>query len=140
LIFDAAPPTGQQAPDIIGLPGGMRWSAPRSWSPDGRIIACKVDTPNSNESIGLYYVEERKFEPVVSGADDAVWLQDGSRIVFTRNHGIYLFDVQTKDEKLLLDVAPAHVGHYSLSLASDDRTIFFYQSNIESDIWLIDGE
>jgi WD40 repeat protein len=140
LMFDTVPSIGQKAPELIGWHDGLRRMSPRSWSADGQIIACSVHIPGPSKGIGFYYLDQREFEHAIDGTDEAVWLKDSRRLIFTRDHGIYLYDVQSKKEKLLLDVAPAKVGHYCLSLAPEDKAIFFYQSRIESDIWLIDWE
>jgi hypothetical protein len=65
----------------------------------------------------------------------AVWLTDGYHLLFSREEGIYLADLQTHEVR---QVTPTSRGemHSRFTLSRDDRFFFFVLSDDEEDIWV----
>jgi eukaryotic-like serine/threonine-protein kinase len=122
-----------------------------SWSPDGKVIACNA---GSTDAIGPYMnlVEVRMadgtIKPITSqrwwGVGHAVWLADGSGLVFTARE-------RTSSPSQLWRIAyPSGEAHritndlndyLGVSLTADSTTLVTVQSVRPSNIWVaLDGE
>jgi serine/threonine protein kinase/Tol biopolymer transport system component len=118
--------------------------APVAWSPDGRFLlgfAAKPDGSPAEHVVawdfqdGIY----RRMMAGVSGVDASrwlgKWLRNTSKIVSSRDGALYLGDVVSGEQSLLLEPGPGEV--YSQPESREDgREIFFLQEEHQADVWL----
>ena len=118
--------------------------APVAWSPDGRFLlgfAFKPDGSPAEHVVawdfqdGIY----RRMMAGVSGVDASrrlgKWLRNTSKIVSSRDGALYLGDVVSGEQSLLLEPGPGEV--YSKPESREDgREIFFLQEEHQADVWL----
>jgi Tol biopolymer transport system component len=129
---DLAPPLDQrQAEPIAELEGG-RAMQPRSWSPDGSMLAGGVDFYASPTSVTLVYsFASQTYRALPEGRGWPVWMSDSRRLLVARYDAIVMLDTRTGHATPVLSV-PAEVP----SVSRDDRWLSYIETHAESDVWL----
>jgi Tol biopolymer transport system component len=139
-IFDPRKPWAQQEPELIPCQdeNGVLFTA-RSWSPDGSTLACELSRSGQESGIGLFLIEARSFQKILDSGLYPVWLEDGRHLAFADGDTLCLIDVQSKEVKKLLSVAPDLLGE-GISMGRGDKSTYFSRRKMEADIWLMELE
>jgi len=66
-----------------------------------------------------------------------IWLNDSRRLLFPWGSSLFLVDIESKQQRELLSIAPASFSEGPVRLSPDDRTIYFTRTDAESDIWML---
>jgi Tol biopolymer transport system component/DNA-binding winged helix-turn-helix (wHTH) protein len=140
FVIDPDKPWASQSPQALpplSEPGTM-FEVSR-WSRDGsKLAGFQIRGDGIFNGIGIYSFITGKYTRITDFGLDPDWLQDGRRLIFTRNTPadgeIYLVDSQTRKVHSVFSVAPNLVNIASLS--HDNRWIYFNIRSTEADIWL----
>ncbi len=141
VLLDAAKPWAGQKPHPLGkMEGATEWFLARSWSPDGKKIAGDRRLADRGPSgIVLYSLAEQKYEKLTETGAYPVWMKDSRRLLFTHEGRIYRLDSRTGKREEAFSVAPQDfVG--AVTLADDDRSLYFSLGASEADIWMLKAE
>ena len=107
-----------------------------SWCPDGTCVAGNLRTSSGRQrGIAVYTLETGEIEAVAEAGHHPLWLNDGRRLVYDDRGQLWLHDVETAERRSLLE-RPAAMFMQSLTIARDNRAIYFLPNVIESDIWV----
>jgi len=139
-VIDLRKPWTAQTPRALPAVGDQKqpfhaWS----WSPDGGRLAGIV----TRAGIATYSLDSGKYEQLTTFGLYPVWLQDGRRIVFCFKEKLYLVDTATKKVREIMYASlSARTGEMlgAASISPDERTLYFAQGTIESDVWLLNAE
>lgn len=117
------------------LPPAFR---PIAWSPTkGSVVGRMRSTAFSRGSLFIFSPASADYWEIAPTAlyPAAVWLNDGFRLLFSREEGIYLADLHTHGVK---QIAPSSRGemHSRFTLSRDNRSFFFVWSDDQEDIWV----
>ena len=107
----------------------------KDWSPDGRRLLGDSGNP---ESIKVYSFETRAFETLTDFGTARTWLGSERYVLFDSRNTLFLLDTRTEAITELMPIGPEGRGH--VTLAPDDRTIYFSLGTPEADIWLMTFE
>jgi serine/threonine protein kinase/Tol biopolymer transport system component len=125
------PLDGRQAEPLPELPGG-RALQPRSWSPDGSMLAGGLTFYVSPTSVTLLYSFARQgYQALPEGRGWPTWLSDSRRLLVARHDGIVLLDTTTGRALPLLDARAQ-----GLSVSRDDRWFSYIETHTEADVWV----
>ncbi len=141
VLLDAAKPWTDQKPHALEkMQGEAEWFLARSWSPDGKRIAGDRRLADRGPSgIFLYSLADKKYEKLTESGAYPVWMRDSRHLLFTHEGRIYRLDSRTGKREEVLSVAPQDfVG--AVTLAGDDRSLYFSLGASEADIWILKGE
>jgi len=131
-VEDLAPPLDQRRAEALPELEGGHALQPRSWSPDGTMLAGGVQFyVNPNSVTMLYSFVTRKYSALAEGRGNPVWMRDSRRMLVARYDRIVLLDTRTGQATTVLPTATQ-----GISLSRDDRWLSFIESQIESDVWL----
>jgi Tol biopolymer transport system component/serine/threonine protein kinase len=118
-----------------------------TWSPDGKLLAgggvllSDMTSAPSVHGVLVYSLESKQYSTLGNVIPDMrqsvvrdviTWMNDGRRLLAMNGGRLYVIDVQSKKARKIYD-SP---GLYWLSLAKDNRWIFFSHQADEGDIWL----
>jgi Tol biopolymer transport system component len=106
-----------------------------SWSPDGKWLAANVLTGAGPAGIAIYNLESRQYQRLTHSGGYPVWLSDSRRLLFADFGGIFIMDIESGNTREVLSVSPDRI--FSLTVAADDRTVYFAQGTTEADIWML---
>jgi Tol biopolymer transport system component len=109
-----------------------------SWSPDGHQLAGTASPPNSTRgSVVIYSLTARRFTRLYETeyAGNAVWLNDGRRLLFEEKSRLMLIDSETRATRELMSIAPDTMHLWWPT--RDNRTIYFVRHVEQADIWLM---
>jgi Tol biopolymer transport system component len=131
-ITDLTLPLDQrQAEALPELEGGHALQ-PRSWSPDGSMLAGGLTLNTSPNSVTLLYsFKTRAYTPLPEGRGWPAWMSDSRRLVVGRYDRIVILDTRTGRATPLLGVAAQ-----GISLSRDDRWLSYIENHSEADVWL----
>ncbi len=104
---------------------------PWSWSPDGRRIAAY-----SQRGAGMivYDAATGAHEGISDLGEKPRWLSDSRRLVYAHDGALHLIDTRTKMSR---EIYRPPVGSITdLSVARDDRAIYFILRRDEGNIWI----
>ena len=105
---------------------------PRSWSPDGSMLAGDLDFYVSPNSVTLLYsFATREYRALPEGRGTPAWLGDSRRLLVAQHDRIVLVDTRTGRSSPVLAV-PAQ----GLSLSRDDRWVTYIEPHSEADVWM----
>jgi serine/threonine protein kinase len=105
------------------------------WSPDGKKFVGFMQS----EFPGMYlYSSESGKHKKISDASlgETSWLSDNRRILFANKGKLHLVDSETGRTQQILS-PPARSFYSFPTLSNDDRTIFFMDRIVGSDIWML---
>lgn len=109
----------------------------RSWSPDGRKLAGTLERSDGPPSgIVAYSLDSQKYEALTDFGSAPAWLSDSRRLLFQHQSKLYLIDSRSKKIREVVSVAP-HEVRGGVTLARDDRLIYFSLLTTEADVWLM---
>jgi Tol biopolymer transport system component len=131
-ILDLTPPLDQrQAEALPDLEGGHALQ-PRSWSPDGSMLAGGLTFYTSPNSVTLLYsFATRTYTPLPEGRGWPAWMSDSRRLMVARYDGIAMLDTRSGQETPILGVSAQ-----GISVSRDDRWLCYIENQSEADVWL----
>jgi Tol biopolymer transport system component len=131
-VEDLTPPIDQRQAEALPLLEGGHSLQPRSWSPDGSMLAGGLTFYSSPSSVTLVYsFATRNYKPLPEAGGWPAWMSDSRRLLIARHDRIVLFDTHSGQATPFLGVA-AH----GISLSHDDRWLSYIENQAESDVWL----
>ncbi|MBS1115737.1 MAG: serine/threonine protein kinase [candidate division NC10 bacterium] len=104
---------------------------PFSWSADGRRI---VAYSQRGAGMIVYDVATGAHERISDVGEWPRWLSDSRRLVFIRDGALHLIDTRTKASREIYRSPAGTITN--LSVAPDDRAIYFILTRDEGNIWL----
>jgi Tol biopolymer transport system component len=138
LIIEADRGWKHQKPQALP-PVGERdvFFAPRSWSPDGKMLAGDLRRPQGASSgLMVYSLSEKRYEQIAGFGAWPRWLHDSRRLVFHDQSSIYLIDTLSRRIQKIYSAVPREIEcNQSLGVSRDGRQIFFSSTVAEADIW-----
>ena len=135
-LFDLAEPIERRHAHFLPAMGGGWMFSPSSWSPDGRTLAGSMANLGSRSSLGLYSLLGQKYQSLVTGGVDPVWLQDSRTLLYLDKGGVFSLDTGTRESRPVLPPSP-DVALPSLSVSRDDRALYVVRARYEGDIWML---
>ena len=107
------------------------------WSPNGELLVgiftgMQGDIPG----IVVYSFQSRLYEKITDSGSAPSWLSDSRRVLFSAKGKLMLADTKTRKVRELLSPVPGKSFDVPLA-ATDDRMIYFSQTSIGSDIWMM---
>jgi Tol biopolymer transport system component len=131
-ITDLTPPLEQrQAEALPPLEGGHALT-PRSWSPDGTMLAGDLGIYPSPKSVTLLYsFATRAYRPLPEGRGTPAWLHDNRRLIVAQYDRIVLLDARTGRATPLVDTAAQDP-----SVSNDDRWVSYIEPHRDADVWM----
>jgi eukaryotic-like serine/threonine-protein kinase len=125
------PPSQREAQPLPALEGGTAMQ-PRSWSPDGAMLAGSPTFYVSQNSVTLLYsFASKSYSALPEGRGWPVWLPDSRRLLVGRSDAIVLLDTRTGRATPVLGV-----GGQGLSVSRDGRSVSYIDTRAESDVWM----
>jgi Tol biopolymer transport system component len=125
--------TPQTLPAMIDPPRRINVN---SWSPDGRQLAGVAQgSEGIPKGIVVYSLASQKYAALTDSGTGPAWLSDNRRLLFIDRRGIWRVDSQTKEIREILPLAPNRLG--GISIARDDRSIYFSVLSEEADVWMM---
>ena len=125
------PPDERQAEPLPALEGGDSMQ-PRSWSPDGSMLAGGITFyPSPNSVTLLYSFASRSYTALPEGRGWPAWLSDSRRLLVSRYDRIVLLDTRTGRATTVLTTAAQ-----GISVSRDDRWVSYIETRVESDVWM----
>lgn len=118
-----------------------------SWSADGKWLAGGILSADGTSKAGvvIYSMQSNTFEKITDFGNLVIsgsvwwcfpkWLNDSRRVLFQATDGLWIVDRQTKKSTRIL-TPPAGTNDAIPELSSDNRTIYFTEDSLQSDIWL----
>jgi Tol biopolymer transport system component len=108
-----------------------------SWSPNGQKLAGDLRGPDGRSTgIAVYNSSTLRYERITDAGQSAKWLNDGRRLLFVGLRGLYLVDSQSRKTSELFSLFP-HEQIRGVTIAPDNRMIYFSLSTTEADVWLL---
>jgi len=126
--------TAMALPVSDQMPGPFR---PTDWSRKSNRLAGFATTLLG---IWVYTIETQAYAQVSEFGRDARWLADGSRLLFSADSAIWLANVDTREIKEILTVAPDIVWEPKTLESDGNRTIYFVREERYADIYLLTRE
>ena len=84
----------------------------------------------------VYSLASRAYERLTGSGTIPVWLHQGSRLLYLREGRIFLYDLGTREPRLLHE-PPASSDYTSLALSPDDRTLYTVRATDDGDVWMV---
>ena len=103
---------------------------PRSWSPDGRLLAGELQ-PVERGPTYIYSFDSESYTRVGDARGVPAWLSDGRRLLVAQPDQIVLVDTLTGEMRTVLARSAA-----GLSVSEDGRWFSFLDHSVEADVWL----
>jgi Tol biopolymer transport system component len=131
-IEDLSVPLDQRQAEALPPLEGGRALQPRSWSPDGTMLAGGLAFYVTADSVTMLYSFATKgYTALPEGRGNPVWMSDSRRLLVARQDRIVLLDTRTGQATPVLDAAAQ-----GMSLSRDDRWLSYIENQAESDVWL----
>lgn len=111
---------------------------PLAWSPNKESVVGRMrSNAFSRGSLFIFSPGSDDYWEIAPSAfyPAAVWLNDGDRLLFSREEGIYLADLHTHEVRQVTPLSRGEM-HSRFTISRDDRTLFFVISDDEEDIWM----
>ena len=115
------------------------WYVGSSWSPDAKKVIGYIQSTDGVDLPGMYLFtfDSGKYEKLTdSGLGRSSWLKDGRTILYQSNGRLFLLDIKTRLSKAILS-PPQRSSFSQPTTSNDDRTIYFINSVVGSDIWML---
>jgi WD40 repeat protein len=144
IVTGLGGPTSSGLIDLTkSLPTGeIEWLAPidstlsfwaAEWSPDGYRIS-GIARPDGGTYI--YSFQEKWYQKISDKELDGEWLDDHSLLVIADSK-ILTIDIDTQEEREIYTIPEGReIGYWALS--HDRRWIYYIETKIESDIWMLE--
>jgi Tol biopolymer transport system component/serine/threonine protein kinase len=131
-IEDLTQPRAQRQAEALPVLEGGQALQPRSWSPDGRLLAGSLTFYLSPNSVTLLYsFATRTYTALPEGRGLPAWLSDSRRLLVARYDRIVLLDTRTGRATPVLDAAAQ-----GISVSRDNRWVSYIETRAQSDVWL----
>ncbi len=137
LVDFSAP--GKPRIEPLPRPGnGQEVFSATSWSPDGsRLVGTLAHLDGSQvPGVVVYTLASRAYERLTGSGTIPVWLHQGSRFLYLHEGRIFLYDLDTREPRLLDGPPPSSV-YNSLALSPDDRRLYTVHATDDGDIWMV---
>ena len=111
---------------------------PMEWSPNGESVVGRMrSNAFKRSSLFVFTPAAADYWEIAPSAlyPAAVWLTDGYRLLFSREEGIYLADLQTHDVRQVTSTSRGEM-HSRFTLSHDDKSFYFVLSDDQEDIWV----
>jgi Tol biopolymer transport system component len=131
------------APDTIptpsNLPGNI-FTAGSQMSPDGTCLAVAYRS-GTDIAAGIVELETNTFRqvPGIDAAGTLMWYADSRHLIFDRDGDLVLSDIDSGDQRLLVDPADGNVFQFG-SVSNDGRWVYVTLERSEVDIWMMEQE
>ena len=141
-LLDARQPWQHQTPQPLTLDGQLAQNLSLyGWSPDGEKIVCiQYGADSQHPNTVVYWLATpnaaSRLQPVAADAEYPAWLSDSQRLLVVGANRLLLADLRTNATRVLFRFDDNEIAEY-LSLAPNDRTLYYSRSTIEADIWLM---
>ncbi len=136
FIIDSSKAWQEQNPLHLPSIAPAQYFEPRSWSPDGRLLAgSRSGEDGSTSGILTYSLQDRSFHAWTDFGTNPAWLADNQRIIFGWSDKIHLLDTKTQTVRDVLSLSEA-LGFGAIT--RDNHRIVFSAGTSEADLWLID--
>lgn len=129
------PMAGVPAADLAPLRGfaGMGRSFVQFGPPENGLVLVQVD--DKLNGIAVYSISTGRLEPLPAEGNRPIWVPGSSRqLVYKRRSECYLYDLDTKREKLLFSVAPNQI--YALRFDNSGSRLYFTQTMNDANLWM----
>jgi Tol biopolymer transport system component len=131
-LADLRKPLEERVVEMLPPIEGGRALMPRSWSPDGTMLAGDLDFDLSATSVTLLYsFASRTYRALPEGQGTPEWLRDGRRLLVARHDRIVLLDTGSGRATTVLETRAQHP-----SLSRDGRWLSYIELHSEADVWL----
>lgn len=126
-----------------GHPDASRYELPSvfrpiAWSSNKESVVGRMrSSAFSRSSLFIFTPAAADYWEIAPSAlyPTTVWLTDGYHLLFSREEGIYLADLQTHEVRQLTPISRGEMRS-RFTLSTDDRSFFFVLSDDEEDIWV----
>jgi serine/threonine protein kinase/Tol biopolymer transport system component len=140
-LLDLGGQAGAGKPRIQPLPrpgNGQEVFSATSWSPDGARLAGTLARLDGSDIPGVvvYSLASRAYERLTDSGSVPLWLHQGPRLLYLREGRIFLYDLGTREPRLLHEPPPGSVFN-SIALSPDDRTLYTVRATDEGDVWML---
>ncbi len=141
-LLDARQPGQQQTPQPLTLDGQLAQGlSAYHWSPDGQKLACiqhGADSQHPNTVVYWLATPDAapRLQPVAENTEYPAWLSDSQRLLVAGANRLLLADLRTNATRVLFRFDDNEIAEY-LSLAPDNRTLYYSRASTEADIWLL---
>jgi len=124
--------------ETLPRPGPERMFIPRSWTTDGRRFVGELRRLDYDVAgNAIYDVESKTYQTLGQGDHSSpVFLSDGRRLLYSTGDAIHLLDTTTGTDHEVISLAPDLVGSL-MSLAPDERWIYYARQSFEADVWVL---
>jgi Tol biopolymer transport system component/tRNA A-37 threonylcarbamoyl transferase component Bud32 len=111
---------------------------PSSWSADGRKLAGNMSRVDKSllTGFGIYSFDTMSFERLSREGVNPVWLHDSRRLIYLEQAGVFIFDVQAKRSRRILET-PESSTFEALSLSPDEKSLCLIRVADEGDIGMV---
>ena len=134
VVFDAARPWREQAPETLPRMSDGRDFFVTGWTADGGRLVGQVG-PGPNGA-ALYSFDSRQYERLTDFGEWPTALPDGRHVLFVSGgHGFFVADAATGAVKKIYSVDRDVIGPPRLT--RDGRLAYFIRRVTESDVWLV---
>jgi eukaryotic-like serine/threonine-protein kinase len=131
-VEDLTPPIDQRKAEALPRLEGGHSLQPRSWSPDGTMLAGGLNFYTSPTSVTmLYSFVVHEYRALPEGRGWPAWMSDSRRLLVARHDRIVMLDVKSGQATPVLGVAAQ-----GISLSRDDRWLSYIENQSEADVWL----
>jgi eukaryotic-like serine/threonine-protein kinase len=131
-ILDLTLPLDKRHDEALPVLAGGQALQPRSWSPDGTMLAGGLSFYSTPNSVTLLYsFATRSYRTLPEGRGWPVWMSDSRRLLVARYDRIVLVDTRSGLTKPVLNARAQ-----GISLSHDDRWLSYIQDESDSDVWL----
>ena len=111
---------------------------PFSWSRNGKLLAGFRDREDRSTEVLVYSFAMGRYESVDSSGRTPHFLSDGRRLLFQKDNGVVLLDVETKRSKQILPAGTLPEGWaMKFGISRDDRQLAYIETQREGDVWMM---
>jgi serine/threonine protein kinase/WD40 repeat protein len=103
------------------------------WSPDGRTLAiCGVGPAGG---LWLYSFDTRSYRRITNSGFNAIWLNDGRRIIYSFGNRLMIVDVVSGATADVLAIDGESLA--GPRMPADESRLYFMRTTVSGDIWLV---
>jgi Tol biopolymer transport system component len=131
-VEDLQLPADRRSAEPLPDVGGGHAMYPRSWSPDGRMLAGDLEFYVTARSVTLLYsFATHSYRALPEGRGTPVWLSDSRRMLVAQEDRVVLLDAVTGRATTVIETTAR-----GPSLSRDDRWLSYIEPHAEADVWL----